>query len=643
MNFFEHQYRAKRKTWLLVVYFLLAVTLIILSVNLAVYAVFIFTAGDAASNASRITDWFNGPVAFWISVATLFVIVLGTLHAILKLRGGGRVIAEMVGAEKVNPNTRDIKERRLINVVEEMSIASGTPVPELYILEDLAINAFVAGYRPTETVMVVTQGALENFSRDELQGVIGHEYSHIFNGDMRINIRLMGILAGILLIGQIGGFILRSSGRRSSRSNKGGGQVMLLGLALFIIGYIGLFFGSLIKAAISRQREFLADASSVQFTRNPDGIAGALWAIKENIEGSKLINAHAEDVSHFCFSDAIGTKFLSMLATHPPLDDRIKAINPHFDIKMRLKKQQEPELSGGESRKAAVNTGVTGMGPGVMGAAVAGAVLNGMKVRDSVGRVQAEHLAYAEKTRAGIPEPLDEAVHDQETVRQVIYSLVLADMKQEQVQQGLEVIRKSENQDITAQVQQFLAHVVDADKSLRLPLINMAIPVLKNLNSEERSRFLDNLEKLVLSDNRYTVFEFALLTILREHLAGDSGRDVREKYFKYNDVIDEISLLLSVLVRVGTRGEGEAGQTYDVIIKHFTNKPMNMVEMKQCKLNRVSSALKKLNLLTPLLKQTVLESFADCVILDGRVLPAEAEILQAIAISLDCPMPPLAL
>jgi Zn-dependent protease with chaperone function len=642
MNFFEHQHRARRKTWLLVSYFLLAVVLIVLAVNLAVFVAFYLTIGETASQFTTFQGWFKSTYAFWTTAATFAVIVLGTLSTLLKLRGGGRVVAHMVGARLVDPNTRDLNERRLINIVEEMSIASGTPVPELYVLEDNAINAFVAGYRPTEAVLVVTGGALESFNRDELQGVIGHEYSHVFNGDMRINIRLMGVLAGILMIGQIGRFLLRSGGRSRSGRGKGGGQVAVLGLGLLLIGYIGLFFGSLIKAAISRQREFLADASSVQFTRNPDGIAGALWIIKEHTGGSRLLNARAEDISHFCFSDAIGSKFTSWMATHPPLEQRIKAIHPYFDIKKRVQWRRELDATtAAASTGAGAAAGAPAAGTAFAVDAAVAAALTGSSVGATIGQGQARHLSYAERLHAAIPEPLAAAARDRTTVRPLIYALILADMQDHDRPLGLNAIKQSNEPGLVDAVNRFCVHAQQAGARFRLPLINMSVPALKSLGWEERARFLTLLEDVIKADKRYTIFEFTLLTILREHLAEDAGRDLKEKYFKYSDVLREINLILSILARIGAGKEDQALAIHAAIMKHFDTGPIAMAEKAECKLTAVGAALQKLNLLSPRLKQTVIESFADCVIHDGKVVPAEAELLQAIAISLDSPMPPL--
>lgn len=629
VNFFEHQHKARKKTWVLVVYFVLAIALIIVAINAVVYVV----VAQATTPAPALDDWLRRPVWIWISLATLAVIVIGTLITMLKLRGGGRAVAELVGARRVNPGTDDLNERRLINVVEEMSIASGTPVPELYVLDDEpSINAFVAGYRPTEAVMVVTRGALETFNRDELQGVVGHEYSHVLNGDMRINIRLMGILAGILLIGQIGRVMLRSGSR--SRG-KGSGQAAAIGLALFLIGYIGLFFGALIKAAVSRQREFLADASSVQFTRNPSGIAGALWKIKQHAEGSLLDNTRADDVSHFCFGEAVKAGFTSLMATHPPLDERIRAVDPHFVARRKA------ERMGEEPAEAGRPVAVPASAAGFVGAFAAPASVTPAEAAMSVGTVGAGHLSYAEKLHAAIPAPLISALRGGDTARNVIFALVLAGMKNEAREPGRSLVRTEEGEAVSAATADLMAPLASLGIPARLPLVNVAVPALKSMRREARAKFLATLQKLIEADRRYSIFEFAMLTILREHLAEDSGRDIPPRYFKYDAVGNEVRLILSVLARAGSASEEAATRTFRHVMSQFTREPGEPMAREQCGMATLGAALHKLALLAPLLKKSVVEACADCVIHDGKVVAAEAELLQAIAESLDCPMPPL--
>ena len=626
MTFFEHQHRARRKTGILVFYFIIAVILIVLSINTLIFLVISMGGSMTVEDATRVYR----PLAVYITLGTLLVIFIGSLITSLKLRGGGRAVARMVGARPVNPDTKDINERRLINVVEEMSIASGTPVPEIYILDnEPGINAFVAGLRPTETVLVVTGGALETFDRDELQGVVGHEYSHIFNGDMNINIRLMGVLAGILLIAQGGRFLMRSAGRSRGR---GSGQAGLIGLGLFIIGYVGLFFGGLIKASISRQREFLADASSVQFTRNPDGIAGALWKIKQHLEGSLLHNSHSDDISHFCFGESVHFRLSSIMATHPPLEVRIRAIDPGFLARAK----------SGQLKKHKVSTKTTTrQQEKIPGLAAGFAPVSASRLSESVGAVNTAHLDYAERLHAAIPAELLQAIHGIDSVRNAVYAMVLAGMKEADRNTGLKILQTGSLPVNTDTILALIRQLTAAGSTPRLALINMAIPSLKSLPDSQQSEFLVTLENLIKSDKRYTVFEFALFTILKVHLAESAGRNIREKYFKYMDVIGEINLLISMLARIGVRNDRDALLIHGKIMRMFTNEPLTLVPLSHCTLAEISNALQKLDLLSPLLKKTVIEACADCIIHDGKILPVEAELMQAIAVSLDCPMPPL--
>ncbi|MDX5300261.1 MAG: M48 family metallopeptidase, partial [Gammaproteobacteria bacterium] len=336
MRFFENQDRARRNTTLLVALFSAAVLIITLAVDVLIY---IAASADQAA-PPRFDAWLLSPPGLLCSGVTLGVMALGSVYRFFKLAGGGIQVARMAGARAIDMTTQNPQERRFINLVEEMAIASGIPVPHLFVMDrEAAINAFVAGYEPGEAVLVVTRGALDQLTRDELQGVIGHEFSHILNGDMRLNVRLIAILAGILLIGQIGQVLMRSGGHRPRGKRNEGASVAMLGLALMGIGYIGLFFGRLIKSAIARQHEYLADASSVQFTRNPEGIGGALYKIALNDHRALLSHTHhAEDLNHLCFGESVRMQFMQgWLASHPPLEERISAIDAQLLAKLRAR------------------------------------------------------------------------------------------------------------------------------------------------------------------------------------------------------------------------------------------------------------------------------------------------------------------
>src|SRR5688572_19806863 len=320
MNFFERQAAARRTSSRLVVLFALAVAGIVFAIDAAAFLAY---GAGADAEPGEI-----GALLVFTTLLTLGVIGLGSLYRVASLRGGGEPVALQLGGTPIAADTTDFNLRRLRNVVEEIAIASGVPVPKIYVLEhEASINAFAAGYSPSDAVIAVTRGALDRLNRDELQGVIAHEFSHILNGDMRLNIRLMGVLFGILMIGLIGRKILQH-GRFGGR-NKGAGAILVAALIAMVVGYVGLFFGRMIKAGVSRQREQLADASAVQFTRQTVGLSGALKKIGGLGEGSKLNErGDAEEVSHMLFGDGVG--FSGLFATHPPLLARIQALEPQF-------------------------------------------------------------------------------------------------------------------------------------------------------------------------------------------------------------------------------------------------------------------------------------------------------------------------
>jgi Zn-dependent protease with chaperone function len=332
MDFFQRQEIARRNTKLLEVYFVLAVIGIILTTYLA-FAVFVGYLGlrhHAFQPTSEYGFLWNPKLFLGVSVGTLIVIIGGSVFKTSQLAGGGSAVAEMLGGRPISANTRDPDERKLLNVVEEMAIASGTPIPQVYVLPgEETINAFAAGHSTSDMVVCATHGCLKYLTRDELQGVVGHEFSHILNGDMKLNLRLMGLVFGILCIAMMGRILLDTRGSSSRDRN----PLPLVGLALLAIGGLGVFFGKLIKSAVSRQREFLADASSVQFTRNPAGLSSALQ--KVGGMGSRIDDPNAEDASHFFFANGLRESFAGIFSTHPRLEDRIRALDPSWDGKFK--------------------------------------------------------------------------------------------------------------------------------------------------------------------------------------------------------------------------------------------------------------------------------------------------------------------
>jgi Zn-dependent protease with chaperone function len=332
MNFFKRQDEMRRASRRLVVLFGLAVVAVVAAVDLLV--VLLMRQADARrlGYVPPLGDWVasHSAVVVGTTLIVFAVILIASFYKTMVLGGGGGVVARSLGGVRISPDTTDPQQRRLLNVVEEMAIASGVPMPEVYLLEhESGINAFAAGHNPSNAAIGVTRGTLTTLNRAELQGVIAHEFSHILNGDMKLNVRLMGLLFGLLVIALIGRTVLRGASR--VRGDRKGGVlvVLLIAVAVLVIGYIGLFFGRLIQAAVSRSREALADASAVQFTRDPSGLRGALVKIGASAAGSRVANPEVEEVAHMLFAPGMSRFF----ATHPPLLERLKAIDPRFDAK----------------------------------------------------------------------------------------------------------------------------------------------------------------------------------------------------------------------------------------------------------------------------------------------------------------------
>lgn len=642
MDFFASQDAARKKTSLLVVYFLLAVALIVASVYLAVSAIFVWSKGGEPSQGA-VGLWNPGLLAL-VAACTLTVIGLGSLYRTATLSaGGGDAVARMLGGRPVSPNTTDLEERVLLNVVEEMAIAAGTPVPPVYLLDgEQAINAFAAGFTPQTAVIGVTRGAVQTLTRDELQGVIAHEFSHILNGDMRLNLRLIGVLYGILLIALVGYGLLRTtagSSGSSSGNKKGGNPLPLLGLALYIIGYVGVFFGHLIKSAVSRQREFLADASAVQFTRNPPGIGGALRKIGGLAAGARLKSSKAEEASHMFFGNALKASFLGLMSTHPPLDERIRRIDPQFDGTF-------PKVVHVKHTEAELRSRALPSRPKPQTAAAAGAMLAFQPAAAvaSVGAPQAEHVAYAAALVASLPERLAREVHDPPGAVATVYALLLNDDPQaRQIQ--LDCLRQQGEAGFGRETGRLAPLVKQLGAAGRLPLVELALPSLRQLSTAQYGSFRDTVHQLMDADQKISLFEYALGRMLTRHLAPSFERvpQASVKYQSLRPLLPACGELLSALAGVGSRDTQEVERAFAAGLAGLgiAQGDLPLQPPEQRTLSAVDRALRMAREASGAVKKQVLAACAECIGADGQVTVEEAELLRAIADALDCPMPPL--
>ena len=653
-GFFQRQASARRNTGLLVVLFLAAVVIITLSVCLVGYMV---TRSEFTGLA--FADWLLSRHGLYTAAAVVALIGIGSLIRWADLSGGGERVAKMVGARAIDPATKDTDERRLRNIVEEMSIASGISVPDLYVMDhETGINAFVAGYTPGEAVMVVTHGALTQLTRDELQGVVGHEFSHVLNGDMRLNVRLIAILAGILMIGQIGAFLLRASFHRShvsshsSRDRKGQAVFGLVGVALLVIGYVGVFFGRLIQSAVSRQREMLADASSVQFTRNPEGIAGALFKI--GLKGGYLdTTSHASDMNHMCFGESARMKFAALLASHPPVQERIEAIQPGMFARLRSRlRDSEPAnaLRSAGSPQPSVASAATAHGAASgFSAGGTGAATSPLNTRlpenlsTSVGTVNKRSEDYAVDLLNRLPSTFRNLLYTRAGAIQLCYALLIYQLPEPLQQKRLALVTADSlfapNADLLHKLLPALTTLGDA---IRFPALELAMPALRKLDPEERSQLMSCTEVLIRADNRLSLYELAMHTFLRRHLAGDSARVVPVRHRSYRTVTGQLRVLFSLMARAGAQQGIDSQGLFAEAMAGFTAGREQAELLETVSIKHLRDALLVLNTLSPLLKPAILDACGHCVVADGRIKTTEYELIRLVADQLDCPMPPLA-
>lgn len=640
MDFFEHQDRARANTSRLVFYFIVAVLLIVIAVNLVAFGTWYWLNAQLYEDNMdlfHVSDWWTSQYGWGTAVGTLLLILAGSAIQWFNLRKGGEAVAKMAGATPVENYQNDFKVQQFIHVVEEMAIASGVPVPKLYVMErEEAINAFVAGYQSDQAVMVATRGLLDTLSRDELQGVVGHEFSHILNGDMRLNIRLMAMLAGLIMIGQFGRFLLEAFARGGSRarrsSKKGNGNPLpfiLAALALIIIGAIGVFFGRLIKAAVSRQREFLADASSVQFTRNPENIASALYQIREHSMGSVLGHKHAEDMSHFCFGESVHLKmFGDRLATHPPLDERIRRVAPSFLARKKHADKQDLDRYTANQPVADARTTLAG----------ASAALTGLAVSQVVGNPTPNHVDYARDLYRQIPEVVRNLVHSSPGAKAFCYALVMQNT-QSNPQDLLNLI-KMDDPDCLPALQKLWPWVQKMPATLRLPILDISMPTLRNLTNEALNAFLKRIQVLIQHDGQVHLQEWVLNTLLNVHLSPKyQGRD-KIRYHSLKAVNKEVQLLLSALAYHSTQLD-KASDTYKRVFKGLHLNDNWLLSQSAIDFPALSVALTKLRGLAFVLKQPLLQACADLMLADQQINVNEYEFLRVVADVLGCPMPPL--
>ena len=632
MNFFERQAAARKASFRLVLLFALAVLGIVLTIDFVVWIAIV--AKDEATPAQTLA------ILAAVSLVAVAVIGLGSLYRIATLRDGGETIARQMGGVPVPEQTRDPQLRRLRNVVEEIAIASGVPMPKLFVLEhEAGINAFAAGYAPSDAVVAVTRGALDRLNRDELQGVIAHEFSHILNGDMRLNIRLIGVLFGILMLGVAGRKILEH-GRFGGR-DKGAIGILVAALVAMAIGYLGLFFGRMIKAGVSRSRELLADTSAVQFTRQAAGLAGALKKIGGVGDGATLTHrGDAEEVSHMLFGDGAGLK--GLFATHPPLLQRIQALEPSFraDQLANLQRKWMVEPPNGLEEDARLGLNDSGARLPVSGTTFA---VSPPMIVAQVAHPSGDDYRRADVIVSAIPGALRALAARRDDVVPLLLALLLDEDA---------AVRAKQHAEIGARLGRQAAVLTDALRSeqlgdlhpmLRLPLAALAFPVLRQRPRPELNVVLDTVHAVVNTDGRVSMFEYALGSLLQAQVR-ESLDPALHRPFGRRRAVDAKPAIVALLALVAQAGHDDAHDALRAYLaglqRVLPHEHIDYAPPAEGVL-ALETVWPVLDALAPDAKQALVEAITAAVSHDGRLRVAEAELLRTVCGVLHCPLPPM--
>ena len=655
MNFFEQQDIARRNTRVLVLLFMVAVFVLIVLTNLLVAGFLWFGENYNLYSGNRndlagFISYFSWERFGGIGLAVTATVALVVMVKWIQLSTGGKAVAEGMGGTRILPQTRDPGERRALNVVEEIALAANMPVPPVYVMNgERGINAFAAGITPADAVVAVTRGTISQLKRHELQGVIAHEFSHILNGDMRLNIRLAAMLKGITFVGDVGYMLLHSSrsssartGISSSGNNKGSGApLVILALALWLLGWLGGLVAGFIKAGISRQKEFLADASAVQYTRNPEGIGDALRVIGGYLPGTLVHAARAAEMSHIFFGQ-IEHRLWQLFATHPPLEDRIRRVNPQWDgtyIEREVQRYVDKPGAGG------VGVGRAEVVAAAMAAAAAASahepattdyeeVLPDAEFGASLDELEAETA-----TEQALPIVFVQYSHDPFSANALIFALLMS-AEEEMRQQQLAFIEQSKVPGLADLVLTLTPGVLALDAPQRLPLLEMCLPALKAISAPQYRLFKNTMMQIIQADARTDLYEWCLFQLVRHYLDPEFIRVTpsRPRYRSFDKVRYHLRIVLSILAH---EGSGEPATTFQLAANELGFPVLTLMPRDQCSVAGFSKAVHELADCYPLLKPRLLKAMTLAAGYDGFLSAPEREIIASMAAVMDCPVPDL--
>lgn len=623
MDFFKHQAAARGQTRGLLWLFVLAFVAVIAAMDAALFSMFwMLETGEPFVSPVEYAAYRPG-IALVCTAVLVSVLGLASLYKTLELRGGGGVAARALGGVRIERDTKDLKRKRLHNVVEEMAIASGVPMPEIYVLEqEAAINAFAAGLTPANAAVAVTQGALDRLNREQLQGVIAHEFSHILNGDMRLNVQLMGWLFGLFVIFAIGRLILRLA----PETRRGAVPLLIAASIVVAAGYIGMFVGRLLQAAVSRQRERLADASAVQFTRDTHGLKDALLKIAGLPAGSKLVTPQAEQVAHMLFSSGVKRLF----STHPSLLERIQALDPQFrEANFSRLATEAIQVVPSFDDEASGNAIVSQLAPNTP-----------EQISAQVGNPETVHIQEAYAMRLAIPENLREFVESTGQARALVLALLMSRNETVRQHQLTMLTHTPLATDMDA-IQQALPLTRKLTPMLRLPTLLQLFPALRRSSKFERQQLMRVVNDLINADANIDVFEFCLARLLSMLLRDDLESRPPHGKLTLEDASNDLFVLFATLARFGANGDRDARMAYEVGMQTVLPMRRPAYDTVEDWPQRLGKALARLETLHPFAKKAVIEGLVRTIAHDELLNVNEAELLRAVCALLHCPLPPL--
>jgi Zn-dependent protease with chaperone function len=630
MNFFAAQKKAKKYTFRLFVLEFLGLIGIVACAELVIISILYYLNSPNPQTFIEFSTELILGLSVILFPIVLFIIFFASLYKRFSLRrNGGKAIAEALGGKLLNHESDNIDEKKVLNVVEEMAIASGISVPPVYMLDDESINAFAAGFDKDDIVIGVTKGTVKLLSRDELQGVIAHEFSHIFNGDMKINMNITSSLYGLLFLGMTGRSILYALSRMKSNSDKADNikfALSLLGVSFIIIGFFGYLFGHIMKLAISRQREYLADATAVQYTRDTQGIANALKKIGGFASGSKIESTKASEFSHFYFANGDKSFISKMMSTHPPLDVRIKVLDKDWDgIYLNpLKSKKEDKVKSNKQKTTQKSKHVI----------LVSTLLN------SLDRIGEPNVDAAKEMLELIPKSIKKESASLLGSINVVLSLLLDKNSEEQRVKQLGIVSSTYSESFSKDVVKVYNDLMKNYNGSYLNIASVSIPQLRQLSINQYETFRKVFLELIQSDNKVSFYEWMMQRIIINQLDVVFGikKAEDERYYSIQSIKDEINLLISKFAYSEYKDNVKSKEAVESLRKNG-NQLLEYIDSNHYTLEDIDRALDKIALADKKISVSILKDLIVLADHNGELSQIELDLIKTISISVGIPIP----